>query len=113
MPLFKTQSGELIEARLQSEAARPTFKAAKARLLDYLVKQGWTVQTNLKIPHATNPSGDLRLWFKGQSIHYSIGADLKNFRSARSTFVDVRAMSPAEFVKDVEASARKPMKTYF
>lgn len=109
---YKAQSGELVEAVLQSEAKRPTFKAAKEALMRYLSKQGWTIKTGLKVPYATHPDGDLRLWFKKQAIYYSLG-NMHSMKGAHSTHVDVRGMSPAEFVKDVEKSARTPVKSYF
>jgi hypothetical protein len=106
--------GESVE-----EARKKTFKAAKADVINYLKKEGWKVvdrnyQTGkpMKIPHATSPDGRVRLWFKAQSVYVSEGP-YHEFKGARSSWVDIRSMSPAEFVADVEGSARKPVKHYW
>ena len=110
---FKTE--EAIE-----EAKRKTFKASRAAVLDYLKKQHWDLvlmnrsMKPMKVPHATSPDGRIRLWFKTQAVyvteapkgHHELG-------DARSSWVDIRSMSPAEFIKDIEDSARKPVKSYW
>jgi hypothetical protein len=60
-----------------------TYAKAKDDIMAYLDKKGWKVQKGLKVPHATSPDGDLRLWFKGQSIHTSEGNN-HSLGSARS-----------------------------
>lgn len=88
------------------EAKRPTFQAAKEAILDYLQKEGWTVQRNLKVPHATSPKGDLKFWFKTQAVYVSAGKGTA-LGDASSTWADIRDMSPEAFVKkELEFAAR-------
>ena len=104
--LYRAQSGVLIEADLQSEAKRPTFKKARDALLEYLKKQGWEVKTwgpsgQLKVPHATAPyMHGPKLWFKTQAVYVSGAKD--KFNAARSTWDDIRDMTPEQFVARVE-----------
>jgi len=81
-----------------------TFKAARAAALDYLAAGGWTVKRGLKVPHATAPGGDVRLWFKPQAVYLSIG-DRHRLGDARSLHVDIRRMTPAELAVDAIAVA--------
>lgn len=134
MPTYRTQSGLLIEADLQTEmslegarslkkqfldtadeveaairqrgeAKRPTFQAAKAAILAYLQQQGWKVNPHLKVPHATSPDGELRLWFKAQAVYYSWG-DKHTLGDARSLHSDIRDMTPEAFVAEAERLGR-------
>lgn len=135
MGTYRAQSGLLVEADLQSEmslgdarslkkrlldtadevwaairqrgeAKRPTFQAAKTAVLDYLQKQGWKVNPHLKVPHATSPDGELRLWFKAQAIYYSWG-DKHTLGDARSLHTDIRDMTPEAFAAEAERLGRK------
>lgn len=51
------------------ERAKWTYTKAHKSIMADLAAHGWTVQSNLKIPHATSPQGNVRLWFKPQTIH--------------------------------------------
>lgn len=81
-----------------------TFKAARAAALDYLDSEGWAVKRGLKVPHATAPGGDVRLWFKPQAVYLSHG-ERHRFGDARSLHVDIRRMTPAELAVDAIAVA--------
>lgn len=93
-----------------AKPAKRTYPQARADLLNYLATTGWKVQPTLKIPHATSPDGEFRLWFKPQAIWFT---DLKNkegfygggkarhdFHDARtlSYDLDIRALTPEQFV---------------
>lgn len=79
-----------------------TFKAAQSAHLAALAALGWTVNPNLKVPHATRADG-LRLWFKPQAVYVSTGRDLG---AARSLHCDPRATATAALVTDGERTAR-------
>ena len=80
---------------------RRTFKQAHSEILDYLRDQGWAVKAHLKIPHATDPWGELRLWFKKEAIYFECGSPFR-FGDARSLHVDAREVNPAGLVAYVE-----------
>lgn len=80
--------GYMVEA-----AKKPTYKEARATLLDYLEKNGWTVKRGLKIEHATK--GEVKLWFKAQAIYVSNSG--LQFGSARSMWVDPRNFVGPQF----------------
>jgi hypothetical protein len=85
----------------------PTFAAARNAVLDKLQKDGWKLSDrSLKIPHATSPDGQVRLWFKSQAVYYTFG-NAHSMNGARSLHSDLRTMSPEDFVKDAEKFARK------
>jgi hypothetical protein len=72
-----------------------TYAQIQAAVLEGLDKMGWEVKRGLKIPHATDPSRRLRLWFKPQSIYYDIdngGRGNFNFASARSVHIDPKRL---------------------
>lgn len=78
-----------------------TYKQARQALFDYLRSIGWTVITfstrtmkNLKEPYCDVPGTDYRIWFTTQAVHYGTNRPL-----ARSTFIDIRAVTPEQFVK--------------
>ena len=58
-----------------------TFAQAKAAHLSNLRARGWTVVDSLKIPHATEPTTGLRLWFKPQAVLASTGTRVGDARS--------------------------------
>lgn len=84
----------------------PTYAAAREALFAYLRTEGWKLDTSLKIPHATSPDHRTRVWFKAQAVY--VDRDMEgyggrfNFKSARSSWLDIRAISPAQFAKDVQ-----------
>lgn len=85
--------------RSRRDPKRPTFAAARAELLAHLRAQGWDVKTfgasgPLKTPHATSPSGELRLWFKPQAVYFTSGRH-HEMGNARSLWVDIRDESPS------------------
>ena len=80
--------------------ARETFNQARDRILDCLERRGWSVARwgpsgTLKVPHATDPSGRLRLWFKAQSVYYAINS--RNLGDARSLWTDLRSTTGEDF----------------
>ena len=84
-----------------------TYAQAHAAILTILTQKGWTVNRNLKVPHATSPDGTLRLWFKAQAIYYSTNGSVKDFGSAHSLFAgDLRKGTAEGFyamiVRDTE-----------
>jgi hypothetical protein len=89
----------IVEMKSLLEKAK-TFPEARAEMLDGLAKKGWKVKGELKIPHATSPDGDVRLWFKTQAVYFSLGKghDFKNARTL-SYDLDIRKMSPEDLEK--------------
>lgn len=87
------------------DEARETFKAAAARIMDHLEKEGWKVQRHLKIPRADAPGhaymDAVTLWFKKQAIYYATShPGMKpDFKSARSIHVDIRGMDAEKFMR--------------
>jgi len=78
-----------------------TYKQARLRLFTALREKGWTVITfstrtmkDLVEPYCDVPGTGYRLWFTTQAVHYG-----KNRLEARSTFIDIRAVTPEQFVK--------------
>jgi len=79
-----------------------TYAQAQAAILKVFKAKGWGISADLKIPHATSPSGQVRFWFKPQAIYLSRGPDVKNFNKARSIFAeDYRNMVPENFVNSL------------
>lgn len=76
-----------------------TFVAARQEILDYLKGQGWELSGALKIPHATSPGGDLRLWFKAQAVYYTEGHHTFGDARALSYDLDIRKLDGASFLK--------------
>lgn len=55
-------------------AAAKTYDEAKDALMFYLKAHDWKVSAaGLKIPHATSPDGNVRLWFRPQAIYFTVG----------------------------------------
>lgn len=86
---------------------RPTFARQRETLLKAFADFGWEVTERdyrtgrpLKVPHATNPEGDIRLWFKPQSVYYAhiTGQARFDLGSARSIESDIRTTN-AEILK--------------
>lgn len=78
-----------------------TFAQARKEIFDFLKKKGWKLVDHLKIPHATSPDGDYRLWFKTQAVYMSKGRH--RLGDARSTWIDIRDVSPDEFMLEIES----------
>lgn len=85
---------------------RPTFQQARDAIFAYLKDQGWTIKTlgpsgRLKVPQAIAPyMRGPKLWFKTQAVYYS-GKD-DRFNDARSIHVDIRDITPEQFLAQVE-----------
>lgn len=91
--------------------ALPTFAQARATLLAHLARAGWDVRTSsqgrpLKTPHATSPDGRIRLWFRPQAVHYSLGTH-HDANHTRSFWIDIRTTTPAEVERLALAEARR------
>lgn len=71
---------------------RETYAASHRRLLGYLRAQGWTVADRLRVPHATDPWEDTRLYFKAQAVYKDDGKPFK-LNNARSLWVETRGLS--------------------
>lgn len=106
--VFTGEEREVLES-LRLHEGKPTFAKAKQALMDYLKSKGWTVQlrskTNLKplkIPYADDPHGEHRLWFKKQAIYLGSAQSGSSINHARSLHLDVRGMTPEEFMKKAE-----------
>ena len=66
----------------------------------------WGPSGQLKVPHATAPyMHGPKLWFKTQAVYVSGAKD--KFGDARSTWDDIRDMTPEQFVKGVERTFRE------
>jgi len=104
----------------QAIATTRTYVEAKNEILKLLQSKGWQVKSGLKIEHATSPDGNVRLWFKAQSIYmtklndpvYSGGNGRHNFGDARSLtggYVDIRKEPADKIVAWIErAVTEKP-----
>jgi hypothetical protein len=87
----------------QEEAKGLTYPKARVAILDFLKKKGWAVKSGLKIPHATSPSKNLRLWFKKQAVHFTSGPPHR-FGDARTVSydLDIRKISPERFLAQIQ-----------
>jgi hypothetical protein len=99
--LKKKVRGEEVE-----EGKRPTFKAARAALLDHLEKEGWTVKKHLKVPHATDHWKENRLYFKAQAVYLGGGHPGASLGDARSLHIDIRDVTPEQFMQHVKRWTR-------
>jgi hypothetical protein len=82
-----------------------TFAQVRFMLLNYLHDKGWSVNGTLKVPHATSPNGETRLWFKTQAIYMNDpGSDPRNFANTHSMSSDMReyANDASKLLKDVQ-----------
>lgn len=94
-------------AKRRNPASKPrTYAIARADILRALRADGWDVRENLKVPHATHPSGEFRLWFKTQAIYFTTGDRRRGCGSlsdAHSLWIgDIRTMPVAEVLADIE-----------
>lgn len=55
-------------------AKQKTFEQARQGIFAELQRRGWALKTGLKTPRATSPSGNFRLWFRPQAVHFTEGA---------------------------------------
>jgi hypothetical protein len=95
-------------ARHRNPSKPRTYAIARAQIINALRADGWDVRENLKVPHATHPSGEFRLWFKTQAIYYTTGDRRRgqgSLSDAHSLWIgDIRAMPVAEVLADIERS---------
>lgn len=99
-------------SRRRNPAPKPrTYASARADILRALRADGWDVRENLKVPHATHPSGEFRLWFKTQAIYFTTGDRRRGAGSlsdAHSLWIgDIRTMPVAEVLADIERARRQ------
>lgn len=91
------------------EAAK-TYAEAQAGVLDYLKSKHWKLSSSdLKVPYATSPDGEVRLWFKKQAVYFSYG-NVHNLNGARTVSYDtneIKKKTPQQWVEDAEARARR------
>ena len=88
-------------------AKQKTFDQARQDIFAELQRRGWTLKTGLKTPHATSPSGNFRLWFKPQAVHFTEGAK-HDAGDARTIMydLDIRHEDPAAFLDWVQRNYR-------
>jgi hypothetical protein len=68
---------------------KPTFAQVRQVIFDHLVKERWKLAPNLKVPHATSPEGDVRLWFKAQAVYGNANGST-DMKDAHSWVSDLR-----------------------
>jgi hypothetical protein len=84
---------------------KKTFNEVRYWILNYLEMMHWTVKRDLKVPHATSPNGEVRLWFKTQAIYMNDpGSDPRNFANTHSISSDMReyADDASKLLKSVQ-----------
>jgi hypothetical protein len=74
-----------------------TFAQATKDHLQNLKAMGWTVADGLKVPHATSPDKEIRLWFRPQAVWASYNG-ATSIAAAHSLFVDHRSTSTPALV---------------
>lgn len=97
----------------RNPAEKPrTYAVARAQIINALRADGWDVRADLKVPHATHPNGDFRLWFKTQAIYFTAGRHgLTSMANAHSIGIgDIRAMSVDAVLADIEMWRRMEMR---
>jgi len=93
-----------------------TFKETRAKHLEDLGAMGWTVALRdrnyreLKVPYATSPGGQWRLWFKAQAVYFLHGPPF-DFGNARSLVEDMRQPT-AQLLRILERAAIWEQKNY-
>lgn len=96
---------QLVAVARRLLGAATTFQAARSAILDDLQRRGWKVVSGLKIPHATSPHGQLRLWFKAQAVYFTEDLSARSDRNGHtfghartiSYDLDIRTLTPDEF----------------
>lgn len=90
-----------------------TFDSARREQLTALSQAGWTVKPDLKVPHATSPDGEYRLWFKALSTQWPLSGvyvtegDCHDFDGARTLYgFDIRQYDGPGFLAVVERLRR-------
>ena len=92
-------------SKLLDKVTKPekTYAQAQRDILDNLRANGWEMSAALKIPHATSPNGEFRLWFKPQAVWFTKG-NRHNFKDARTVSydLDIRTRDPDAFRASME-----------
>lgn len=102
-----TTISDRLVARALEAAKAPTYGQAQDAIFQYLKSQGWDLKLGLKIPQATSPNKELRLWFKAQAVYATedeSGRGHHEGGAARtiSYDLDIRKMTPEEFLSFVK-----------
>jgi hypothetical protein len=102
MDLNKRVVARFLEA---AAAKQRTYPQAQAEIFAFLKTKGWKVTEGLKVPHATSPDGKFKLWFKAQSVYFTLPNDRgrHEYGDARTINYDhdIRKMSVEEFLEMV------------
>ncbi len=69
-----------------------TFADSRKKILDALRNHGWRTSPTLKIPHATDPTGRFRYYFKPRSIQLDIGPSF-SLTNSRSVWCDPKSVA--------------------
>lgn len=91
---------ELYEHRPRGKKQR-TYIEARDDIWAQLEREtGWLLSSSaLRLPYATSPSGRLRLWFKPQAVHYTVGTNHAQGNARSVDYdLDIRKMTPTEFL---------------
>lgn len=83
-----------------------TYDSARRDILAVLRDAGWVVKSDLKVPHATSPDGELRLWFKAQAVYSTEGRhhEYGDARTFGGYGLDIRQYDGPGFLALVERS---------
>jgi hypothetical protein len=54
---------------IKARSGEMTFNEARAILFDKFEQIGWKTVRSLKVPWATSPNGQIRVWLKTQALH--------------------------------------------
>lgn len=73
-------------------AKQKTFEQARQGIFVEALRRRYTLKTGLKTPHATSPSGNFRLWFKPQVVHFTEGLRHEAGDASRGPFVPQLAL---------------------
>jgi len=104
---FAAEDEAPAEGKKKSDKPK-TFEAARTRLLDHLESKGWKLSSrSLKIPYATSPNGEDRLWFKTRAVYKThsrggsrgYGHEFKDARSISYDTDDLKNMSPEDYLR--------------
>ena len=77
-----------------------TYEEARQHHLTKLHELGWVVKVDLKIPHATHPTKNIRLWFRAQAVYCSEASPFKGH--GHSLGVDLRRITTLEIIQRAE-----------
>ena len=78
-----------------------TYLVARKRHQAALATLGWKLSGDLKVPYATSPQGDMRIWFRPQAAWSSYSPPrcaAHSLAGARSLHADIRGLSTTELI---------------